>query len=673
MSLNATIKPRAPMVHCYRCGSSDIAGICHHCGRPMCQSHVPQLPRLLGWLQNKILTPLGLAVHSGHQPAIHCHSCSHKLQIWLGVLDILIALCGVFLAVIFFRAGQIGGWAILATAVLALVCFRAALRVIEMGRSIPLFPRMDNLKVLERVVAVATLVSGGFYTPVVERVTGSLVLKSYLDPPKIGKWQRIMLRLTRKDFGDVRFHAGFLVLHGRIGMSEAQPSQAHVTPLPSPVVSLIGRMSQVPAFMDEHGAHSGEWSVTYDYRLIHKLHRRASPVRLVPSFRPRSDRRIVEIDVQLADPGPLFGPITPQRIDRLTLYAPGDWRPARGSRSRRAPRGNGSASADSENQVPVGGADSQSGGNARTWQLLSHRRVPINDRHIAAGRRRVSFPFANEIPSDSTIRVFGQVTFQGALSGITKVSLFSALGMPVDLPEPPPVITELSITLDANLASLSYQHMRVVPDSRYPEDAKRSQPLEFKHLMPDSNTVISLTNALSRREFYIQWVVENPPHSGRPADVLNHYWDVGGRRYEGVCPVDFHLVITGDETHSTSPASGEGTTFITITVQGPYTTSDMADEVVKIWDELELLIKNTLNPLRQKRPPPGGVGTSSGSPDATGPAGEPSSARGSLGDLPEAAGSSSEVPGLAEPSSEASSAAETSTEVPAEGPPKLDD
>ena len=32
---------RAPAARCYRCGSTEILSLCHHCARPMCEEHSP--------------------------------------------------------------------------------------------------------------------------------------------------------------------------------------------------------------------------------------------------------------------------------------------------------------------------------------------------------------------------------------------------------------------------------------------------------------------------------------------------------------------------------------------------------------------------------------------------------------------------------------------------------
>ena len=68
-------------------------------------------------------------------------------------------------------------------------------------------------------------------------------------------------------------------------------------------------------------------------------------------------------------------------------------------------------------------------------------------------------------------------------------------------------------------------------------------------LIPDDEAVIALTNAMSEEGYYVKHVIENPPRSGRRANELQRYWDIKGRRYVGVYPVEFHIILTGEEVH----------------------------------------------------------------------------------------------------------------------------
>jgi hypothetical protein len=74
-------------------------------------------------------------------------------------------------------------------------------------------------------------------------------------------------------------------------------------------------------------------------------------------------------------------------------------------------------------------------------------------------------------------------------------------------------------------------------------------------------------------------VTENPPRSGGRADVMHRFWNIAGRSYEGVHPVDFHLIVTGEEIHKGDVRPESGNMKIRLSVTGAYTDDEMRDRV----------------------------------------------------------------------------------------------
>ena len=66
--------------------------------------------------------------------------------------------------------------------------------------------------------------------------------------------------------------------------------------------------------------------------------------------------------------------------------------------------------------------------------------------------------------------------------------------------------------------------------------------------------------------------------------MQNRVWDVTGRRYRRMHPIDFRLTITGDDAETGSPHPS--TTSIRLVVRGVYTTKDMEAEIVAAHEEL---------------------------------------------------------------------------------------
>lgn len=141
------------------------------------------------------------------------------------------------------------------------------------------------------------------------------------------------------------------------------------------------------------------------------------------------------------------------------------------------------------------------------------------------------------------------------------------------------------------MTSIRYQAVRIVPERA--EEEVSGYPDQFKAI-PDDETVIALTNAMSEQGYYIKRVIENPPRSGGRANHVQRFWDIAGRRYEGVYPVDFHVVLTGEEVHRGDIRPEEGTTKVRITVKGAYANSEMYDRVQQEWRALCALTADTL-------------------------------------------------------------------------------
>jgi hypothetical protein len=143
------------------------------------------------------------------------------------------------------------------------------------------------------------------------------------------------------------------------------------------------------------------------------------------------------------------------------------------------------------------------------------------------------------------------------------------------------------------LETIRYQAVRVVPD-RAAEDSDRDSYADEFAVVPGDETVIALTSAMSEEGYYVKHVIENPPRSGRRADLVQRYWDIGGRKYEGVYPIDFHIILTGEEVHGEGIRPESGTTKVRIVVKGSFTDRDMDTRISDEWKRLRELTLETL-------------------------------------------------------------------------------
>jgi hypothetical protein len=182
---------------------------------------------------------------------------------------------------------------------------------------------------------------------------------------------------------------------------------------------------------------------------------------------------------------------------------------------------------------------------------------------------------------------------RGTLSGVTGVALFNSLGGRRALGKPVSVKTRVDLGFRLSLANIRYQALRVEPD-RAAEDSNRDSYADNFPVIPDDEAVIALTNAMSEEGYYVKHVIENPPRSGRRANELQRYWDIKGRRYVGVYPVEFHIILTGEEVHGGGIRPDRGGTRVRIVVKGAYTDDEMEQ---KVRDEYKRLRDLTLDTL----------------------------------------------------------------------------
>jgi hypothetical protein len=174
-------------------------------------------------------------------------------------------------------------------------------------------------------------------------------------------------------------------------------------------------------------------------------------------------------------------------------------------------------------------------------------------------RLTLSIQFEGQVNPEDEISGQLEAAMQGTLSGVTGVWLSNSLGARRGHTGEATIKTRLDMNFRLSLASIRYQAIRVVPD-RAAEDSDRDSYADEFAVVPGDETVIALTNAMSEEGYYVKHVIENPPRSGRRADLVQRYWDIAGRRYEGVYPIDFHIILTGEEVYSGEirPDCGQG-------------------------------------------------------------------------------------------------------------------
>ncbi|MGI5179250.1 hypothetical protein ACQEVZ_23245 [Dactylosporangium sp. CA-152071] len=568
---------RAPRVRCYECGSDRVFAVCHHCQRPMCDHHSPLAYRQGGTL---VRMPGGSAeearpaskelagLHLGglREAVYHCkdhvHMVRGSLMPWVyagagaAVLGLLL-LCvaakfGLFLIL---TGGLVGGGAWLLGRAMATRIVRPPL---------PLVPQVNTVELLERLAGYVRL-EDGEYTSTVESLTGQLTAEMSANEGHAA------LRAYRRKFGvpaaePVPFSGGYLMLQGDVGLA-FRAGQA-------PVLSGGTGVSIGGESADEHELFPAdpqlpqrESTLAIDYEVQDRRSPREIPLWIVPSLVPASDRRALEIDLHWNR----LGPEREQRLslavfDLIELEVPASW---------------GTVESSAPGQVAIG----RSGGRRTIrWKQLP---PPQPGARSLTLQLRFERPIT-EVPestdpdddgSRSRLTLSGKVeaTFEGLLSGVTGVGVYLPGGGPGHSPRPK-TQTKVAVTFDASLRSIRYQDDRVVPDENHESDLAqgRHRADEFHGVLPDSRTVAELTNAISSDGYYVKSVVEHPPfRDDVRMGVVNRVWDIAGRMYVGLFPMDFDINLRGDEMAVQDGFTGN--TVVQVTVKGAYAKGTLVD------------------------------------------------------------------------------------------------
>jgi hypothetical protein len=227
--------------------------------------------------------------------------------------------------------------------------------------------------------------------------------------------------------------------------------------------------------------------------------------------------------------------------------------------------------------APVGSGDEGQPRQEITWTHLVPNRSEAETR-----RMTLTVQFGDQILAQDSVSGSLEVTMKGALSGIYGLQMYGALGEPRGGTAKAGVKTRVTTEFSLSLANITYQSVRVFPD-RVTTDGVHGEDVIEGPAIPGDETIIELTNMLSDQEFYVKRIAENPPRSGGRANVMHRSWDIAGRHYDGVYPVDFHMVVSGEEVHEGDVRPISGHTRVQISVQGTYVDDEMHKIVEDVW------------------------------------------------------------------------------------------
>lgn len=559
-----TVINHAPEARCYQCGSTDIHSVCHHCARPMCARHEsaaarerpPVPPAAAAGGPGAPAGPADPGAEAGDQeirptsreyaglkllPAqaavYHCEEHQHTVR-WTDD---------------------------------AVMLFRGPTPPHELP-PLPVFPDVNSVSIVERLTGEVRLTDEGYLSRP-QPVEGSIVIGMSHSQPR---WQETMGRYQKRHKlpagYPVTFAAGFAKLRGKAGLVFAG-GQDVVLPDGLGLV-FAGGVAGHDLFDAKPGRPQGECEVTARYRLMREQAPQDIPLWIVPSLGATSDRRVLMIDLHWNMPEADGSRAELDQFELIEFEVPHQW----GNLVAATPSGAAtSAPAPGQPRVvrwrqyrPAAGEPRRRPGSAAPARSLTLRmefEKPILDQPYLSGSLRASF--------------------NRTLSGVTGLDFYLPGGGPVQYLNVKPR-TEISVGFQVSLNGLRYQERRTVPDGSKSsgEDAHRLEPDRFPGVMPDYRTVIELTNAISDDGYYVKTVVEDHPNHDHRDRTFKRGWDITGRWYEGVFPINFIISLRGTEPEDTVAGAALSRTVAQVGVDGTFPNADMKRQIEDKWEGL---------------------------------------------------------------------------------------
>ena len=327
-------------------------------------------------------------------------------------------------------------------------------------------------------------------------------------------------------------------------------------------------------FDAKRGRPQGECQLSVHYKLQQARAPQDIPLWIVPSLGATSDKRVLMIDLHWNMPEVDGNRAELNQFELIEFQVPHQWGNLQG-------------------WSPSGAASSAPApGQPRIVRWRQYKPT-VNDRRRGSGSatapRSITLRMEFEKPILDQPRLSGSLhaTFNRTLSGITGMDFYLPGGGPVSYLDVKPR-TQVSVRFDVSLSSLRYQERRTVPDhtNGTGEDSFRLQPDYFDGVMPDYQTVVELTNAISADGYYVKTVVEDHPNRDSRNRIFKRGWDITGRWYEGVFPINFIISLRGTEPEDKTTGSALGRTVAQVTVDGTFPNAEMKKKIEDKWDGL---------------------------------------------------------------------------------------
>ena len=463
-------KPRATSAHCYDCGSMDIAAVCHHCGRPACAEHATFADVGQGSTE---FTGLDLDNVTAWHCLEHDHTVDGGLR-WLVVSGFVAVAVGIVCVLL--AAYWVGGSFAAAGGIAAVLGYVISRRRRELAvharPPFPLEPTIESVSLTESAHAVIRFDEGTGYQVTPEPAAGRLTVDMLLREADRNRLDRYREKYGLTPDDPVPYSAGFVVLRGPVGL-EFDNRRVSV-----PVFALPGMVSDLP-FLASGGTRDRRYPIDLTHRLRSGLEVGSIPLWITPSLVAGSDRRALDLDIQWDQE---FGHedrlLEIDHINEIRVIAPVGWGAVQ------------TIELDDDAQASrqsYGRTDDPDDPDERVYLIkMSGVRLPRAAKNNC--RLRLSILFENRIDTADSIRGSLDMRFRHALSGVSEVQVYHALGAPrrwarnraMGPSRSTEITTKVTADFSLSLAKVRYQDTLVVPDPRLSEGDPERSPWNWR-------------------------------------------------------------------------------------------------------------------------------------------------------------------------------------------------
>lgn len=527
------IIPQRPYAQCYICHAPNVTKVCHHCGRAICDKPTCKSTLLPGesLIPNEEFRDMALDnLVNPHHPAIHCKFCVEKYH---------------------------GKWLIQRALRVLFRRHRAPLQTIPTINSVSMTEQMEDKVILD--------VDGNYVAPEVKTREGELKFSFQFSERDRERLDAYRKRFWLQADTHVRFHAGFAVLEGT---NRLQPELLDPT-TGAPLINLTkGAVDTIAftgnskdqLFLKDRTSHANSWEVAFKYSIVGAEGKPiALPVHIIPTVVPDNTMRVLHLLIQLRPEAEYEG----ARVEEMTLWAP---------------KGLGHI-LKTEPSIPI----NYPLNNAATATELTAAWKSLNIDKDKERQCHFFIHFQNSLEPTMTLRGKLKLNFKGAFSGLKDVKFFYPWGRKR---EGLSVKRQTNVTIDfeINLHKLCFQtEYTLVEHPPVP-----SIPLD--HLL-----ITTLTESLTKADLYVRQVVEHPARVAKTGgQTTKHYWDITGRAYIGVYPIDFHLALASAEHNEWS---NKTRTTVDLKIQGVVAKPEMQAAIEQCRTQLLEQVDRTFKAL----------------------------------------------------------------------------